>query len=389
VATLAEYGCSPTLPTPGSVVLRYPQFIRSLQDGGVEIAVHSYDHVDLAAYPPLEASKQLARAAQVFAQHGIHVHGFRCPYLSCTDELLDALPEGMFGYSSNKAVWWDVVSSAETDETRAGLDVLQRLYRPASAEDTVCLPCTGSSMIEIPVCLPDDLQLHDALHLSDEEMVQAWTSILDRTHQRGELFTLLFHPELAASCEQPLVAVLRGARTLQPAVWIARLRDISNWWREKSSFAVEIEPAPAGLRLSFICSQRATILAKGLDKGSPAQPWDREYCRLEGSVLEMPANPLPFVGLPAEAPAASVGFLREQGYVVKTGENGARCATYLDRATLATLTTEVQLIARIEASPGPLVRYGRWPDGAKSALCVTGDLDALSLLDYASRLLAR
>jgi hypothetical protein len=36
-------------------------------------------------------------------------------------------------------------------------------------------------------------------------------------------------------------------------------------------------------------------------------------------------------------------------------------------------------------SPAPLVKLGRWPDGAKSALCLTGDLDALSLVDYLSR----
>jgi len=49
----------------------------------------------------------------------------------------------------------------------------------------------------------------------------------------------------------------------------------------------------------------------------------------------------------------------------------------------------LELIETIEASPGPLVRYWRWPDGAKSALAVTGDMDALTLLDYAARLLAR
>jgi hypothetical protein len=50
---------------------------------------------------------------------------------------------------------------------------------------------------------------------------------------------------------------------------------------------------------------------------------------------------------------------------------------------------EVQLIEVIESSPSPLVRYGRWPYGSKSALCISGDLDALTLFDYASRLVVR
>jgi len=81
--------------------------------------------------------------------------------------------------------------------------------------------------------------------------------------------------------------------------------------------------------------------------------------------------------------------LREQGYILDTGETAMHCGTYIDAATLARLTSEVDLINYIEASPGPLIRYWRWPSGAKSALCVTGDLDALTLLDYASRLFVR
>ena len=36
--------------------------------------------------------------------------------------------------------------------------------------------------------------------------------------------------------------------------------------------------------------------------------------------------------------------------------------------------------------PGPVIRLWPWPNGMRSALCITGDLDALSLLDYAARL---
>jgi len=46
----------------------------------------------------------------------------------------------------------------------------------------------------------------------------------------------------------------------------------------------------------------------------------------------------------------------------------------------------VDLIEHIEASPGPLMKLGRWPDAAKSAFCLAGDLDALSLRDYMGRL---
>ena len=185
------------------------------------------------------------------------------------------------------------------------------------------------------------------------------------------------------------MTALREATRLQPPVWIARLRDISNWWREKSSFAVAISHTLAGLHISFTCSERATILVRGLGTCGSERVWDGAYYQLRTRALHVPAEPRPFVGLSADVPKQVVSFLREQGYILDTSETATRCGTYIDAATLARLTTEVELINYIEASPGPLVRYWRWPGGAKSAMCVTGDLDALTLLDYALRLFAR
>lgn len=76
------------------------------------------------------------------------------------------------------------------------------------------------------------------------------------------------------------------------------------------------------------------------------------------------------------------------GILCSTADIAACFAIYLDITALNRMT-EVQPVNRVEASPGPLVRYWRWPAGAKSAMCVTGDLDALTLLDQISRLTAR
>jgi hypothetical protein len=241
-------------------------------------------------------------------------------------------------------------------------------------------------MVEVPVCLPDDLELHDGLQLGPERMTQAWMKILQRTHQRGELFDLLFHPELARHCQQPLSMVLREAARLDPSVWIATLRDISSWWREKSTFSVNISHVSSDLHISFTCSERATILARGLGAYPSGHPWDGAYHELRARALHVSAEPRPFVGLPASAPEHTVSFLQEQGYILDTGATAPRCATYLDATALASLASEVELVRHIEMSAGPLVRYWRWPNGAKSALCISGDLDALTLIDYASRL---
>jgi hypothetical protein len=95
---------------------------------------------------------------------------------------------------------------------------------------------------------------------------------------------------------------------------------------------------------------------------------------------------LPFIGVAAGTPPGVVGFLKDQGYLLETGPLAKECGIYLGPADCA--RTQVQLIDFIEASAAPLVRFSRWPAGARSALCVTGDLDALSLADYTSRLFA-
>jgi len=76
---LAKFGCSPTFFVPAVVACRNLPFIHSLQDHGCEIGIHGYNHVDLKAYSPEDASRQLLRALEVFQSSGIEVHGFRCP----------------------------------------------------------------------------------------------------------------------------------------------------------------------------------------------------------------------------------------------------------------------------------------------------------------------
>ena len=69
-----------------------------------------------------------------------------------------------------------------------------------------------------------------------------------------------------------------------------------------------------------------------------------------------------------------------------TADTSACYAIYLHAATLDR-TPQLLFVNHVEALPGHLVRYWRWLNGAKNALCFTGDPDALTLLDYTGRLL--
>jgi peptidoglycan/xylan/chitin deacetylase (PgdA/CDA1 family) len=383
---LIDNNCAPTFPTPGLVVMRYPHFIRRLQDRGAEISVHGYQHVDLSAYSVSNACQQLVKAVEAYNRIGLDVHGFRCPYLGYTDELLDALPKGLFKYSSNKAIYWNFPQGIENGYANIVRDTLRNIYHAISSTDAISVPYFRPNMLEIPVSLPDDMELIDGLNLSGEEVAAAWCQILDSTYKRGELFTLLFHPELANLCEQPFYEVISRAILKRPQVWMSRLCDISDWWAEKDGFRLEFTSSWSGIRLNFICSPRATILVKGFDLGNSGEAWEGPYQRLNTHILEIPAYPRPFLGLSGKVSLKTIKFLTEQGYILDTTDTASRCSIFLDDAILDGLKSEFALINYLEDFSGPLVRYWRWPNGAKSALSITGDLDALSLFDYVSRL---
>jgi hypothetical protein len=77
------------------------------------------------------------------------------------------------------------------------------------------------------------------------------------------------------------------------------------------------------------------------------------------------------------------------GYILEMGENAHYCSLYLDESCTSKFENPVDFVAYIESVRAPLLRFWPWPDGMRSALCITGDLDALSLIDYAYRLLKR
>jgi peptidoglycan/xylan/chitin deacetylase (PgdA/CDA1 family) len=376
VELLAAEGCAPTLATPGGVVVRHAAFIRHLQSLGVEIAVHSHDHLDLRSLPPATRRQQLHRAVAAFRKEGITVTGFRAPYLGYEPSMREAVPRTVH-YSSNAAVRWPVVDGAKALHPEV-FDALARFYRARPAEASPVVPYFQDGLLEIPVSLPDDLQCLDGLGTGVAGLTDAWRQILHASHARGELFVALAHPETADECADAFVGLLRDARSLQPAVWVTRLVDLADWWNERRSFAVDV----AGCLVRVRCSDRATVLLRG--PGPEGVPWSDGYRVVSMRIFDAPDGVLPFIGV-VRPTRELVNGLAAEGFVVEIGEAASRCATVLDEATVASLGDVAAVVAHLDHIQAPLLRFGRWPDAARSALSVTGDLDALSLWDYATR----
>ena len=385
---LKRFDCGASFDLTAALLKRNRDTIAKYLDQNIEFVVHGYTHIDYSQLTPEEQLADLHRAREAFAAAGVKAVGFRSPYLRRETHLHVAIEAAGFSYASNQPVLWDVLDAdAFAPSTYASYKRAIDFYDPWPASERPSLPQLVNQVVEIPVSLPDDEILLDRLGEEASDLIKkAWRRILSETYQRGELFTIHLHPERIAWCADGLSAILSEARTLTPPVWLARLDEIAAWWRARAATNVDVSETDGGaLRLSVAGPSGTTILARGVEVVEPAEPWAGDYRQVPTTTCVVWAARQPFIGVSPACPPALIGFLRQQGYIVQVNHDSRAYPTYLDRADFAP-KDERPLLIQIEKSAGPLVRLGRWPNGARSALCVTGDIDALTLWDYGLRL---
>jgi len=190
-------------------------------------------------------------------------------------------------------------------------------------------------------------------------------------------------------CQDALRAVLLKARSLSPAVWIASLEEIANWYRALGEAFVEAQPQiGGGLQVCVHAPQGAMILARGIDIHEPVKPWSDGYNQVLTAEFTLRGEARPWIGLPPDPPRELYTFLRHLGYLIEVSPNQTEFSYYFSYKSFS-LAHERPILQLLEGSQQPLVRFGRWPAGAKAALAVTGDVDAFTLWDYGLRMFNR
>jgi len=383
---LAEYYASATFPIPASVVARNPGVIEKYQGPNIEYAVHGYYHVD---HKQLSLETQLAHfssARKIFESRGLTSYGFRAPYLRGNSDTLTAVIQTGFSYETTQGIVWDVLNGNETDSFKQVLP----FYGAISAKDYLAVPRWKNGLVEIPYCLPDDESLIDRLQFdSPQAMNIPWLAILEETYRRGELFSLGLHPERIYLCETPLRQTLKAARQLFPSVWLARLDVIASWWVNRTNSQVTIRDEGQGwLHIDIEGPQGLTILTRNINTKAESKDWDGVYCLVNENSFTVQSERRPFIGVSPTSDEYLSSFLSQQGYIVETAQDDRSHSFFFHREKFER-NEEKPLIEGIESSAEPLVRLGRWPDGARSAMCVTGDIDALTIWDYYSRFIGK
>ena len=383
-----RFGCVPTFPLTAITLSRHPELIRKLSGREVEFAVHGYIHTDYRSLPIETQTSDFKKAIDVFESCQICFTGFRAPYLRGNGETLEALVKLDFAYDSSDTIWWDVVDKGKyTKQAWNEYRKLLDFYKPRSAQEYLALPRFKSGIVEIPVSIPDDEVMVDRLGITDaRELTRIWEMILQRIYARGELFTLQLHHERISLCASALETILQQARELNPPVWIATLGEIAEWWKERDQFTFGIDSQGDGeYRAKANCSEKATLLLRNCKVDRPTAEWSGGYQSIDAKdfVVECPKRPCVGVG-PDSSPLA-ISFLKSEGFIVEQSDQPHNYGIYFANLADFKEADEKPISEAIERSNAPLLRYWRWPDKAKSALAITGDIDSLTLIDFVMR----
>ncbi len=383
-------GCLPTFAITAVVLDRHPDYIKELSRQGVEFAVHGYVHIDYKVVANEGKRNHFKKAINIFNRYEIPFTGFRAPFLRTNENTSPILSDLGFLYDSSRVLWWPIQDiNNSSGYIRNNLDRLLEFYTPLEAEKYLSLPRFESGLIEIPVSIPDDEMIVERLGITDKKKIgDIWLDIMQRIHKNGELFVLALHPERIEYCDTGLREILGKAKELNPPVWVATLKEIAEWWQERDKFVFHIQPQGNDrYRVKAECSARATVLVKNIKVHVPAEQWFDGYKYVASRDFILESSKRPVIGVKADSSTAAIKFLQGEGYIVELNSKPDDCGIYLGNLKQFGEADEKALIQQIEQSDASLLRYWRWPNRARSALSVTGDIDSMTLADFVMRIL--
>jgi peptidoglycan/xylan/chitin deacetylase (PgdA/CDA1 family) len=398
--TLRRYKGTPTFFIPAVVLRRHPELIAEIAHVGAEIGIHGYVHNDYRTLSKQEQYKQTKQAISVFQSMPLSYQGFRNPYLGWTEDSLAVFTELGFTYESNEAVIHDVIDLDHLPPLlRTGFEKSLKLYQALPCNAYTLRPHFEGLLVRIPTSIPDDEIVFDRLRITNtEEVGDIWSRIMQRVYDLGGLYVLNLHPERALLCKQALETLLSYASSRPLPVWLACLKDIAQWWKERSQFRLKITQVAADRwRVEATCTPRATLLARHLTvEDQPTTKWSDPDVRIHAYSCTVHATRCPCIGLSSRTPEQVLVFLREQGYsAMRCSQQESHCmyTLYLDLAEGLGATREEQLqrrsalVGQIERLDTPFLHFGCWPNGSQAALAISGDIDSVTVQDFFLRVL--
>jgi peptidoglycan/xylan/chitin deacetylase (PgdA/CDA1 family) len=383
-----RYDAVPTFPITASLLEKYAALIRQLQAVGARFAIHGYQHIDYTFLTESEFRNHLQNSIQLFQENGIAFSGFRFPYLKRAPQFLNILGQSKIAWDSSDAcVHQPLARAAFTDANWQAFEYMLEDYQSAALMTQRGMPHLTNELVELPVALPDDDLLIDRLRVSDKQIVtKCWTKMLETTFERGELFVLQLHPERFFLCRDALESVLRSVRQMRPAVWLASLDELSDWWREKINYQFKVRQiSDSKYHVTVERNPRASVVIKNLAHGNNRYRFYKNYVQERRHQFEIESPVKPIIGISPFLDLKIQEYLKNEGFAFEMIRPSAKYSVQLDSDNLDQGFNETAIQKAINATIYPLLRIWRWPLNARCAFSISGDIDCLTCWDFFNR----
>ena len=379
-----KYNYKPAIIIPAKILKRYHRFFGSLSKENFEFAIHGYSHKNYKTMDLKKQVSQIQKAMEVFKEFKVPFYGFRAPYLSYNHYTIEAVKKNKLQWESDEAFLWDGFKHHMYTK-RFHEKAIRFLYNPLPAEQNLLIPRLNSGVVNIPIGLPDDEMLVDRYNITENIIIESiWKEIFKNSYQKGYVFVLHLHPERMFVCGKAMDELLKEAKSLNPAVWITGMKEVTDWWKEKSKFTITLQTkSKRGYRVKCDCPDKATILGLNLHTDNSPDYFYHNYQLIkEREVFVESGQTKPCIGVNPQCDKALLQFLTEEGFPYELSSEESNYSIFLKEYVTFNHNDEIKLLKKIEHATSPIVRYWRWPNNNKSAFVTTHDLDSLTLQDF-------
>ena len=340
-----------------------------------------------------EQVAQIGMAREIFNDFDMPVYGFRSPYLSRNCFTAEAIQKNNFLWESNETlICNDYLVSQELKLSSLMRDAIHLLYSPLDAQENVVIPRLLGEVVGIPVTLPDDEILIERLGIIDSNTIESiWANILEKTREQGGIFVLQLNPERFAICRDAIEGLLDRASRPERGIWVTGMKEVAEWWKEKSQFEVDFRSVPRkGYRVKCKCTDRAVVLCRNHGSEASQTFLYRDYHTIKQREFFVASGELkPCIGVCPRCSEMLLDFLKYEGFAFEVSQDSSKYSLFVDGYEIFNRKDEQILLNMIEQSTNPIIRYWRWPQGKRSAFVTSHDLDCLTLTDFLLRSLGK
>jgi len=375
-STLGPRGSRMTFFVTAGTIRRHRHRIERLRRLGHDIGSHGLYHSRFDLLPPEHQAYILGESHRILTNAGFEVHGFRSPYLNYNESTRNALDLGPFIWTSGEVIFWN-----KGLRQIAGMDRLEALYSYHLWDLMLSLPDLSRRVMDIPVSAPDDEILYERYRVRDANgLYGQWIRVFEEIHSAGEMFHLMFHTERFSRVHKAIGDVLDYVRRARPPVWHATLNELADWWKRRSEWSwhrldngqVTID-APA----------EATVLVKGRASESESPESNRFYKDYHPQP-RAETYPAFTIGVSPTCPPSLREFLHGEGFLAEQAASAQGHSLFLSCPDFK-LNEARKLLDEVDACTKPILRLWRWPNGCRSAFCISADICAIDLRDFIER----